>query len=496
MHRGGGGAALVVAFLPTAFGAVGCGGDDSQGASQDAAVDAQGDGPGTDASMKLDAGNDGANTTDADAAGDGSTAPVYPLHASSNGRYLVDQNGRPFLIAGDAPQALIVNLSVSDAEAYFKDRQAHAFNSVWINLLCDTYTAGRSDGSTYDGILPFASGTDFSMPNDKYFLRADAMLKLAAKYGLNVFLDPIETGGWLNAMLANGVAKSRAFGQYLGARYASFDNIVWMSGNDFQGWRDPNNDAVASAVALGIKDMDTRHIHTVELDYNVSTSLDDPTWAPIVSLNAAYTYYPTYAEVLKGYDRTPAVPVFLVEAVYEFESNAQAHQSTPATLRREQYWTNLSGAAGQLYGNHYTWTFVSGWQGYLDSPGAAEMPHLKALFEPRNWFDLVPDENHTVVTAGYGTFTNMGYVDDSDYATAARTSDGSLVLAYMPTQRALTVDMTKLRGMTTARWYDPSKGTYAAIAGSPFPNTGSQTFTPPGANADGDGDWVLVLEAP
>jgi Putative collagen-binding domain of a collagenase/Fibronectin type III domain len=69
------------------------------------------------------------------------------------------------------------------------------------------------------------------------------------------------------------------------------------------------------------------------------------------------------------------------------------------------------------------------------------------------------------------------------------------VMVYMPTRRTITVDMTKLGGSTTAQWYDPANGTYVQIAGSPFSNTGTRNFTPPGNNADGDGDWVLVLEA-
>jgi len=111
-------------------------------------------------------------------------------------------------------------------------------------------------------------------------------------------------------MLANGVTKCRNYGRYLGNRYKSFDNIVWLSGNDFQTWSNAANDTVATAVALGIKDNDSRHIHTIELNYLVSGSLDDPNWAPIVSLNASYTYYPTYAQVLKDYNRTDFQPVF------------------------------------------------------------------------------------------------------------------------------------------------------------------------------------------
>jgi hypothetical protein len=74
--------------------------------------------------------------------------------------------------------------------------------------------------------------------------------------------------------------------------------------------------------------------------------------------------------------------------------------------------------------------------------------------------------------------------------------DGSLVIAYLPVNQTLTIDMTKLSGSTTARWYDPTKGSYTAISGSPFPNTGTRKFTPPSNNGSGDGDWVLVLTTP
>src|SRR6185437_3473634 len=66
--------------------------------------------------------------------------PVFPLKASANGRYLVDQNNVPFLMVGDAPQSTIGDLSTSSAAAFFADRVAHGFNTLWINLLCDDYT--------------------------------------------------------------------------------------------------------------------------------------------------------------------------------------------------------------------------------------------------------------------------------------------------------------------------------------------------------------------
>ncbi len=419
--------------------------------------------------------------------------PAYPLKSSVNHRYLLDQHDQPFLMMGDSPQALIANLSTAEAEMYFADRRANGFNAVWVNLLCGTYTGGRADGSTYDGIIPFRMPGDLATPNPLYFARVDRMLELAARYGIVVVLDPAETGSFLSVLLDNGVEKSRAYGCYLGTRYRNFDNIVWMSGNDFQSWQTPGDDAVVQAVAQGIRAVDERHIHTVELDYLVSGSLDDAGWEPLIELNASYTYYPTYAQVLLDYNRPDAPPTFMVEANYEFEHNA-ADLGTPQILRRQEYWTMLSGAAGQLYGNGYTWPFVGGWQSHLDTPGSDQIAHLNALFAPRPWWNLIPDQNHTLVIAGYGTFADSGSLGGNDYLTAARTPDGALLMAYMPTLRTITVDMSKLGSQADARWYDPSDGTYQLI-GTALANAGTRLFAPPGLNSDGDGDWVLVLNA-
>jgi hypothetical protein len=90
---------------------------------------------------------------------------------------------------------------------------------------------------------------------------------------------------------------------------------------------------------------------------------------------------------------------------------------------------------------------------------------------------------------------NYALIASNTCATAARTSDGTLVVAYTPTLRPISVDMSKLAGTTTVRWYDPTCGEFMDVKGSPFANAGIRRFTPPGSNRSGDGDWVLVLEA-
>lgn len=161
----------------------------------------------------------------------------------------------------------------------------------------------------------------------------------------------------------------------------------------------------------------------------------------------------------------------------------------------------LSGATGQLYGNRYIWRFLPGWQSHLDSPGIVQLGYMENLFRSRKWFELVPDQAHTFVTAGYGTFVSVPASHaivqrfaGNDYVTAALTHDGSLGIAYLPQGGTTTVDMSRLRNRISARWFDPCANSFRASANSPFSNTGTQQFTAPGKNSAGDPDWVLVLE--
>lgn len=439
---------------------------------------------------------------------------TYPVKISSaNPRILVDQNNVPFLMVGDSPHSLFSNLSSADAAAYLADRAARGVNSLWVNLLCVRAVEGRPDGSLLNGTRPFTgtiSGTryyDLTTANEPYFAHVDEVVRLAGANGILVMIDPLETAGpLLPTALANGSARCRAYGRYLGNRYQDFPNIIWLNGNDFQQWSAATNDAVITAVAWGIKDKDTNHLQTIELNYQASCSLDDANWAPIVGLNLAYTYYATYAEVLHGYNQAANIPVFMGEANFEYETNGVADGAedggSPHILRMQEYWTMLSGATGQLYGNRYVWRFLPDWKSHLDSPGMVQLGYLMQLFGARKWYDLVPDQTHAFVTAGYGRFVSVPSLHrvaqrfaGNDYVTAALTPDGSLGMAYLPQGGTITVAMSKLPKGITARWFDPTANTFKAIAGPPLSDAGTRQFTSPGKNSAGDPDWVLVLEA-
>ncbi len=433
---------------------------------------------------------------------------AYPLQVSANHRYLVDQNGKPFLMVGDTPQGLMGRLTEQDAEYYFADREAKGFNTLgWIDVMCagNDYRANKN-ATTPDGIRPFngyvAGGTDYehydlSKPNEEYFVRLDHILQLAEKHHLLVFIDPIETIGWLPALRNNGMKAAYAYGQYLGKRYKSFTNVAWLNGNDFDNWTIPEDDDLAQAVSKGIRSVSPNQIQTVELNVRTSSSFDDPRWVPLIELNGTYTYSPTYIQMLHSYNQKPSAPVVMIEAHYDWENvGTPPDFGTPYVLRKQDYWTILSGGIGQWYGNKYTWSFADGWKEKIDTPGVEQLGIWAKFFSSLPWQDLVPDQDHAVLTGGFGTFGNVDTrVSESDYATAAKTPDGATTVVYIPTNRTITINMASLAGPAKARWFDPASGSYQDAANGPVPNAGSHEFSPPGKNHAGDGDWVLLLQA-
>jgi len=148
----------------------------------------------------------------------------------------------------------------------------------------------------------------------------------------------------------------------------------------------------------------------------------------------------------------------------------------------------LNGGFGAVFGNGPIWCFshncyVAGdWHAQLSSPGSQDMSRFAAIFSPRHWEKLVPDTAHAFVSVGFNG------------ASVSRASDGSWGAAWVPKSQALTLKLTAFAASVTAKWIDPTSGATTTIAGSPFPNTGTTTVTPPATNAGGGTDWVLVVE--
>ncbi len=347
-------------------------------------------------------------------------------------------------------------------------------------------------------LAPYATSVasrfaDYASPNEAYFAHADWVVRRAAEKGFLVLLAPSYAGwdggsqGWYRAMVANGPERLRAYGAYLGRRYRDFTNILWVHGGDY----DPPDKDLVRAIAEGIRAFDRRALHSVH--GRPDTPVPDQ-WRgePWLAVSTVYTYKPVYAAA-RAHDARPGrMPFFLIESAYENE-----HKTTERDLRTQAYQAVLSGAAGQIFGNNPIWHFRGPglvptpltWQQALDSRGARSMSHLHALMAMLPWWLLAPDIDHAFLTGGLGPLDAQ--------AVAAQASDRSFAIVYLPTRRAITIDLGQLAGpKVVARWYDPADGRFLAVSGSPFPAAGLRRLQPERTSSrSGFDDWALILQS-
>jgi hypothetical protein len=402
--------------------------------------------------------------------------PLFPLRVSANHRHLVDANNLPTLIHGDTAWSIITALNAVEIERYLANRAAKGFNAIIVNLIEHKFNGPLNRAGEH----PFNDPKDLSTPNERYFAFADWVIQRAAEHGMVVFLAPLYLGykhaadddGWYHEARLSGANKCWQYGRFLGNRYAGYNNILWMIGGD----RNPDGvvDEITSLIA-GIKEFDSRNLFTAH------AHPDDPTPAKYgfgswLDLNGTYTYQIVHKKLLADANHQPILPFVLMETTYEGEHNASALQ-----IRRQAYYAILCGACGQFLGNNPIWLFNPGWEQALDGQGSRDMVHLKSFFSAHPWVDLIPDQKHSVVTGGLGEFNGM------DYLAAAVTPHDKTLLAYLPTPRLVTVDLTRLAaGHVSVTWFDPRSG--VSQSGGKFPTTGSVELTPPG-----EGDWGLVI---
>jgi uncharacterized protein DUF4038 len=167
----------------------------------------------------------------------------FVTSVSPDGRYFLDQYGRPILVRGDSPWALMTRLSPQQARLWFADRQRRGFNAAIVSLIGATDNGALSDdGATFDGLLPFADG-DVLRWQEPYWERVTAYLGMAAEHGITVMLYPID--GWTigHSFVPRSIGQCHAYGAKVARRLGDLPNIVWMSGGDYV----PENDYATAA---------------------------------------------------------------------------------------------------------------------------------------------------------------------------------------------------------------------------------------------------------
>jgi hypothetical protein len=325
--------------------------------------------------------------------------------------------------------------------------------------------------------------------NEPYFLHCDSIVQKAADLGITLLLNPAYAGyncsdeGWCADIQTTSLADMKAWGVYVGNRYKNFPNIIWVIGADC----DPATytlTAKLDTMVAGIKQADTVYSRVFTAHGNRGYVVSDFFPRSWLTLNNTYSDT-TDIIALANSAYTNGKPFLLLEGFYEGE-----HSMRQRMLRSQNYRTVLRGGLGAIFGNCPLWHFgysadwcgSTDWAGALNDEGSTSMTYFGQVFNRRSWSKLIPDKDSSVMVTGS--------LSTWQFATTARASDSSCVVAYLPTNREVTINTNWLQSgkNVVAAWINPSTGDSTYIG--TYNRESSRSFTPTGGE-----DWVLVLDA-
>ena len=419
------------------------------------------------------------------------------LQVSDNKRFLVHEDGTPFFYLGDTAWELFHRCTRAEADRYLVDRAQKGFTVIQAVVLAEL--DGLNDPNA-QGDVPLHDN-DPARPNEAYFAHVDFVVERAASLGLTVGMLPTWGDKWnkgwgVGPEIFTGPESARTFGEFLGDRYKDAP-LIWILGGDRSVESDTHR-AVIAGMAEGVRTGDGgNHLITFHPQGGQTSAQNfhDALWLDFNMWQSGHARNrDSYACITADYALSPTKPCLDAEPGYEDHPagfNIDNGYLDDYDCRKSLYWALFAGAHGHTYGCHPIWQMWQSerkplsvcrrpWYEALHLPGSAQMQHAKNLLLSRPFLSRVPDQSLIVSEVGEG----------AHHVQATRDADGSYALVYVPSGKAVEVDLAKLSGETlNAFWFDPRTGTAARFAVLTNPRA-AHTFTPP----PGGPDWVLVLE--
>ncbi len=430
--------------------------------------------------------------------------PLYrhgAIRIADDGRHFAHADGTPFFWLGDTWwMGLVKRLRwPEDFQQLTADRRDKGFTVI--QLVAGLYPdmPAFDERGMGDNGLPWERL--YARIRPEYFDAADRRVQHLVDQGL----VPCILGTWGYHLPWLGTEKMMQHWRYLIARWGALPVVWCAAGEQAMPWYLSGNKEAETEHLRREWNTVIRHIRatdpfsrlvTAHPRRNARDELLDPVLLDFEMQQTGHgrSTEQHAASALEAWKRPPFVPVISGESRYEALEIKPALTTRDA---REAFWAHLlnSGSAGHTYGVNGVWQVNlpeqrfgkspggndwggTPWREAMNLPGSTQLSKAKAFLMTLPWHQLAPAANLF-----------------SGAVSAAGTADGRCALAYTTGGKALTVDLSKLKDSLNARWFDPTSGELKTVQGAPFPASGSRQFAPPGTNAAGDGDWILVLEA-
>lgn len=435
-----------------------------------------------------------------------------PIQVADDKRHFAHADGTPFFWLGDTWWMGLTKRLVwpEQFKQLTNDRKTKGFNVVQIVAgLYPDMPAFDERGANEEG---FPWEQDYTSIRPQFFDAADRRIMYLVEQGIM----PCILGGWGFHLPRLGTEKMKQHWRYLVARWGALP-VVWAAaGEQTMPWYLSSNKQQEqeqlkqqwTEVIRYIKQIDGfQRLITTHPQLSARESVTDPY---LLDFEMQQTGHHQATEhhakrAAEGWQAQPVMPVICAESRYE-----ALGITPPVTARdaRQTFWAHLlnSGCAGHTYGANGVWQVNQPGQPFGKSPGGNDWGNLpwNEAMHLRGSNQLAAAKRFLLSLpwhALHGTgkpksrfATLMSLIRSSKAAVAAAAPDGSIALYYLLTQKPIKVNMASFCAPVYASWFDPASGKQIPMTETAFLNKGSAKFTPPSKNADGDSDWVLVLQ--
>lgn len=380
------------------------------------------------------------------------------IRISPDKRFLIHEDGTPFLWIGDTGWNATYNSTMEEWKTYINMRAEQRFTVIQVS------PRGVGNRSTASARPDVSFRTDGTI-DPAFWQDLDDKIRYANDRGMLVLLVGVGSA-WRDAMAAN--PRNQKFETYVAGRFAS--HMVVFSPSFDQLFAN-ELDLVAFELQKWTQHLVTQHPgtnHDANLTYRSSNSVD---FSGLQSGHHGGDLTKVYSAArqwtLDLWGGAPVKPVILIEAMYDGYGNNNAISWREKDSRKPGWIAWMSGARGFTYGagdippkvpkgNGAVWMFNKAdstydyWLNAIEWRSAWQMTNMRLFMEAIEWWKLMPSPELVRNQETADTLQMM----------AARTPDYNIMVAYLPDNPRVILDLTMFVGAYSTTWFNPATGEY------------------------------------
>lgn len=420
-------------------------------------------------------------------------AQMQKLKISDNNRFLVKEDGSPFVWIGET-NWFFAKLPPETIDKILDKRGDQGFTILFVSCREKLYN-GEGPGA-------------IDQPNEKWWAYLDEYIDKCEKHNMYVGI----TLGWWGKTKSHSADELYRYGKWVGNRYKNTNNIVWLTlgeaGSHFRKSTLPSEKLYA--LVNGIRDGDTGDkLLTIHADYKRGTSLSSDgdfcdfnnwqtsQWASPADLPKKDERNWTVWEAMefdynKLYNGKPK-PTLDSEAWYE--NNKDFCGASTFEIRRRAYFTIFAGAFGHTYGAGGIWDGLNEKTGCSGSAkeainyqGAEQLGFLSQFLHQlgNNFLNMRPAQ-HLILEGNSN--------DYNAHIQAMLSIDNNFAVIYSASDSEYTIEWREFGNPPyTVSWYNPRTNEHLEIEEEIVSGKrNTRKFDPPGDLGAGN-DWVLVVK--